>query len=198
LLRRARCFFVVAPGVFFSYFHNMPACRGLEISTVSKFNALADKTDPAVRAIRKCQQNPDPQGLKKLLAGSEKEVDLSKITKSKFKAALRAKADADDSEDQDSDEIHQLGEQTDPDSPNFAARRAALRRQKKSGKGVIGNGHHGGRRAANPVEEPDKDPVEHVKGLGIGPSTADELTLFKGIRQQGRELYSSEFVRKRF
>jgi hypothetical protein len=60
------------------------------------------------------------------------------------------------------------------------------------------NGHHGGQRAANPVQEPVDDPVEHVKSLGIGPNTAGELDLFKSIHRQGRALSSTEFFEKEY
>jgi hypothetical protein len=64
---------------------------------------------------------------------------------------------------------------------------------------IPNNGHHGGQRAANPVESPDDDPVEHVKSLGIGPNTAGELDMFKSIHRRGRvALSSKEFFEKKY
>lgn len=60
---------------------------------------------------------------------------------------------------------------------------------------IPANGHHGGTRAANPVQKPDADPVESVKGLGIGPNMGGELDLFKSIHRQGR-MSAGEFFSK--
>src|SRR5581483_373392 len=126
-------------------------------------------------------------GLRKPLAGAENNVELSKIARTKKKKKILAVEDP---------RVQHYMDNIMGTSKRKQVHEQILREKEKL---IPDNGHHGGLRAANPVEGPDCSGVVHVKGLAIGPNAGGEVDVFRKIHQRERvPLSSNQFFEKRF